>query len=664
MAEVFLGRDMDNSDSDERCVVKCILPDLAGDPQFLAMFLNEAQLAAQMDHSNVVKVLDFGEHDGLLYMAMEYVDGLDCWRFARRVYPFGEDHSAVACSIVSQVLEALAYVHEMRDVNGRPLHVVHRDLSPSNIYLSRKGQAKLGDFGIAHIESSRYRKITYIPRGKFGYVAPEQIEGAAVDERADIFAMGIVLAELLIGKKLFKGPSQLSVLLEIRDGRFNTLEQNQDRIEPGLLRIVHKALALDPIRRYPRASEFRDALVQYMGRRLDCTSSLASLVAYAADIDFLGIGRSDASLPPAVTDSAPPPVRSSSVPPSMVPTNPTGGTWDLEDDGDTLESTPITAEFDQGMAWRYTVKLKDGAEETAASFARVMELIYRDDIGPDTLVAVNDGPFQPLGMYPELFRHVPVYTPTLDVGEVSSPERRGDFAVEPPPEVILSLALAEETGLLVCKKDRDRKEVYFKRGTPVYASSNDTRGLLGEYLVTKGVIGREDLDMALAVLPKFDGHMGDTLIALGMVSAMDLFRAIGDQIRSRFAELLTWRSGVYEFYRGTTCRQNTPEIPIDPYVYLSDLVFSQASGLDHGAVAQAVRNGTVAPGSAGSGLLRRLSLPEDIHPLLQAVESPTPAARLIDRYDEVAFAAALYVGLETGIWTLEGAAAPWRIAAG
>jgi serine/threonine protein kinase len=666
MAEVFLGRDMDVESGEERCVVKCILPDLAGDPQFLAMFLNEAQLAAQMDHPNIVKVLDFGEHDGLLYMAMEYVDGLDCWRFARRVYPFGEDHAAVCALIITQILDALAYAHAMRDVNGRLLRVVHRDLSPSNIYLSKSGQSKLGDFGIARIESTRYRQITYIPRGKFGYVSPEQIEGGKVDSRADIFAMGIVFAELLIGKKLFKGPSQLSVLLEIRDGRFYTLEQNEDRIEPGLLHILRKALSLSPENRHLSASAFRDAIAHYMGRRLDCASSLAALVAATAGSDILNSGYSEGAESP--LSQSPPisePIHTDKLRTSLIPTNPnrvTPSIWESDENDGDENATPITKDFDAEREQLYAVQFEDGRTVSSMSFALVMELIYRDEIGPNSAVSVNNGPFLPVDRYPELFRHVPVYTPTLDVKDVKSPERRGVFAVEGPAEVVLSLTLAEETGLLVCKKDRDRKEVYFKQGTPVYASSNDTRELLGEYLVSKGIIERSELDMALAVLPKFDGHMGDTLIALGMISAMELFRAIGDQIRTRFAELLIWGHGTYEFYRGITCRQNAPEIPINPYMFLADTLFSHAAGLDHGAVMDLTKEGIVSPTSKAAGLLRLISLPEDVEYPLRTLERPTSVSTLAEEYDEVSCAAALYVGIETGIWTLEGCPIPWRTA--
>jgi serine/threonine-protein kinase len=495
-------------------------------------------------------------------------------------------------------------------------------------------------------------------------VAPEQIEGNVVDSRADIFAMGIVFAELLIGKKLFKGPSQLSVLLEIRDGRFHTLEQNEDRIESGLLQILHKALALNPDDRFQTASAFRDAVGRYMGRRLDCIQSLAGMVAYAADNDTLSIGRSEAAQPPKIEDEGDRvPIREGSLPPSMIPTNPnrvTPSIWESYGGDDAEDATPITQDFDPEKEWRYTVQLADDRTLVSISFAHVMELICRDEIGMDTMIAVNAGPFMPAERYPELFRHIPVYTPTLDVNDVKNPERRGVFMLEGPAEVVLSLALSGETGLLVCKKDKDRKEVYFKRGTPVYASSNDTRELLGEYLVGKGIIDRTELEMALAVLPKFDGHMGDTLIALGMVSAMELFRAIGDQIRTRFSELLLWNQGIYEFYRGITCRQNAPEIPINPYIFVADTLFSQAAGLDHGAVMKAVKNGIVAPSSSALDLLRRMSLPEDINPILKTLTESIAITHLLNRYDEVACAAALYVGIEAGIWTMEGAVPPWR----
>ncbi len=669
MAEVFLGRETDADDAGERCVVKCILPDLAGDQQFLAMFINEAQLAAQMHHANIVGVTDFGEQDGLLYMTMEYVDGLDLRRFARRAFPFGDDHAAVSCLIAVQILDALTYVHNMCDVNGTLLHVVHRDLSPSNIYLSRNGQAKLGDFGIAHINSSRYRQIAYTPRGKFGYVSPEQIEGCVADLRADVFAMGIVLAELLIGKKLFKGPSQLSVLLEIRDGHYRVLEEAKEKIEPELYRIVSKALALKPEHRFQTASEFKNAVTTYMGKRLNCVYVLGDLVANAADTADLSSRFSEADNPFIYNsqDDVSSNATTDNLPSSMVPTNPgriSDSVWNAlssEDDEETTgDATPVTQDLDMEKMWHYDVCFVDGTVKKNISFAGVMEMIYKDDITRETTIAINDGPFMPVESYPELFRHIPVYTPTVNVNDIKKPEIAGMLAMEAPAEIILSLALSEKTGILVCKRGADRKEVYFKRGMPVYTSSNNTEELLGEYLVRKKLLDRAQLETALSIMPKFNGHLGDTVIALGMLSAMELFRAISDQIVMRFDDLILWNSGTWEYYPEGTLRYNAPEIPINPYVHIFDVLFTRAAGLEHDVLVAEMRGQIIEPSPSAQELLRKISLPSDIDSIVRSVTQANIIDSLLQQYDSVSCAVALFVAIEAGIWNLSGMSPSWR----
>ena len=692
MAEVFVGRDIERPPESDRCVVKCILPDLATDPQFLAMFINEAQLAAQIDHPNVVKVLDFGEQDGLLYMAMEYVDGLDCWRFARRVHPFGEDHEAAAAFIIAEVLDGLDHVHNLKDVNGHPLHVVHRDMSPSNIYLSLTGDVKLGDFGIARIDSPRYRKISYSPRGKFGYVAPEQIERGVVDRRADIFAAGIVLAELVIGKKLFRGPSQLGVLLEIRDGRYTTLEQNADRISKQMRSVIYKALARSPSDRYQTAAAFRDALIALITDADAVRKNLAGFVENAREIGdtrrSLAVieKRSDESADASEkipTDALVDAIElyGKSGRQSLVPTNPnrlTPTVWDIigeePDDLDDFESiedlddledeTPITSGFDPETVWEYTVELGLNEIEGPLSFAKVMELICEERIRPDTLVSLNGGPFAPAAQYPELLRHIPEYTPTLDVEEIRNPDRRGVLAVTAPPEVVLSLAFEKETGLLVCKLKNRRKEVYFKDGSPVYASSNETKELLGEYLVAEGVLGQSQLDTALELLPRFDGHMGDTLVALGLVSAVDLFRAISDQIRMRFKDLLFWHEGVYEFYRGAVCKTEQPEIAIDAYQFVGETLTQFAETLDADRVFTELKDAVLDRTQAAAFLSEQLSVSEAVYTHFTALMEPTTvatsASKLKDEADKKSFLTALYIAVETGIWSIEGPRLPWR----
>ncbi len=679
MAEVYLGKDMDRPADAPRCVVKCILPDLAGDPQFLAMFLNEAQLAAQMNHPNLVKVLDFGEQDGLLYMAMEFVKGLDCWRFNRRAFPFGEKHTAIAIYIMQELLDGLHHAHTMTDVNGVPLKVVHRDLSPSNIYLSTEGHVKLGDFGIAQIESDRFRAIGYVPRGKFGYVSPEQIEGHRIDARADIFSAGIILAELLIGKKLFKGPSQLSVLLEIRDGRFNTLEAHQDHIEPGLLEILHKALAKNPDDRYATAIEFADHLTGYLGMREATEEDLAEQVMLALAYDR-GTGGPAVSRAPRDKKNAHQRV---TVPPtpSRAPTNPNavsesdgeieaaagdmkGVGWEPDVRELDLDSdVPLATDFDPAeKEWLYTVKIPEGGTMGPMNFAAIMELVCRDEILCDTEVSLNKGPFKPAELYPELARHIPVMTPTRDVDDVEQPDRRGDLTVEAPAEVILSMALADETGLLVCKQDGSRKEVYFKVGMPVFVSSNTPSELLGEYLVAKGVISREELDMALEVLPKYDGHVGDTLIALGMLTAVDLFHAIGDQIMDRLRDLLLWRQGTYEFYRGGEARKNAMEFPIHAFDFVVDFLVEKAGEASGRETVEQLREGFIDTTPAAPDLLKYMTFAVD--DLIRDLLDPTQVSDLADTMssdrETQALATALYVAIESGVWMIEGTPLPWR----
>ncbi|MCP4600860.1 MAG: serine/threonine protein kinase [Proteobacteria bacterium] len=679
MAEVFLGRQLEADSDTPPQVIKCILPELSGNPQFLAMFINEAQLAAQMEHPNIVQVLDFGEFNGRLYMAMEYVEGLDCWRFTRRLHPWGDDHAALAVWIICRVLDALEYAHEMTDVNGRPLNVVHRDLSPSNIYLSLSGEVKLGDFGIAKIDSDRYRQIKMIPKGKFGYVAPEQVEGLSIDKRADIFAVGVVLAELLIGKKMFSGQSQLSIMLEIKEGQLETLEQNVDRIEPRLLEIMHGALTRRPEDRYGSAAEFREALSTYIeGQgRTSSTDELAIQVRRAVEL------RDKMSSMPAGYQ------RGTPITPEVTPLDAaattmsvfnTPGPWPNQEQ----DLTPVAAEYlieaDENTPfagtpitwkhtpfedeWQYTARLPDDSTIGPTSFAHIIELICSDEISQDTMISVDGHNYVPAYSRPELMRHLPVYTPTRDVDELNTPDRRGVLQLEAPGEVILSLAIHGETGMLVCKQGRKRKEVYFQEGHPVYVSSNDPGELLGEYLVSEGAIERSELELALALLPKFNGHMGDTLIALGMLSAVKLFNYIGDQIRNRFKELVAWQHGHYDFYRGVSCRPDIFEVTVEPFALVSEYLLKNSKRIPVESTFTAMADSTIVPSSLIKGLLPRLPLPQKIGDILRDLLEPSTLTDLItsqkDPNSKQILVQSLYLAVETGLWIVEGSSPPWR----
>jgi serine/threonine-protein kinase len=686
MAEVYLARPLDAPVDSQPVVVKCMLPELASDPQFLAMFINEAQLAAQMRHPGIVRVLDFGEASGRIFMAMEYVAGLDCWRFSRRLTPWGEDHAAVAVFIVMQVLEALEYVHGVTDVNGVPLCVVHRDLSPSNIYLSVDGDVRLGDFGIARIDSKRYRKVTMIPKGKCGYVAPEQLGGATVDARADIFSMGVVLAELLIGKRMFAGPSQLSTLMDIRDGRLPTLDRNQHLLEPKMLSILHRALARFPGARFESAAAFRQTLRDYAQKAFSGIGKqdLGSLVRRAltlADSKVSGVGRGHNDVTPISQEATDRNVEQgrltskASLTPvtvageSKMPLDALQETPAFPDDMETpfsQEGTPVTSQDSVDVVnWTYAVRMPDGTTLGPTSYASLVELIFLEKIGLDTLVSVRQGPFRPASAYPELSRHMPTRTPTTTIGDLSDPLARGDFAQDPPASVCLGLAERAFSGALVARRGPRRKEVYWLEGKPVYVSSNDPSEMLGEYLLARGAIGKAELDTALALLPKFNGHLGDTLIALGLLSGVELLCLIGEQIAERFSVALLWRQGTYEIYEKIACRVDVVKVELEPLQAIARSLLEIDKGDFEVARAWAASaTDPVRPGNGGLERLERLCLPREIAIVLRRLRQPEPVSSIFgaqsELFGEEDVARAIYIGLETGIWRLERGVVPWR----
>src|SRR5580692_10605877 len=221
MAEIYLARQKTELGATRLCVVKQILPGLAGDPKFSDMLVHEAKLAARLSHANVVQVFDLGRADGRLFIAMEYVEGFDlndllgrCSR-ARVPLPF-----ELAVHVLREALRGLDYAHRRTDDDGKPLGIVHRDVSPSNLLVSFEGEVKVCDFGIAHANDTLLgggtsaHELAEALKGKAGYMSPEHAAGQPIDARSDVFAAGIVLWELAAGRRLYKGGEGRDTLLE------------------------------------------------------------------------------------------------------------------------------------------------------------------------------------------------------------------------------------------------------------------------------------------------------------------------------------------------------------------------------------------------------------------------------------------------------------------
>jgi serine/threonine protein kinase len=282
MAELFLARDHGGPEGIERLVVlKTILPRHAKNPRYVRLFLDEAKLAASLDHPHIVPVYDVGHTDGHHYFTMEYVHGQDLRSVLRRTDRLHRAMPiALAILIAREVAAALHHAHELRRPDGTPQGIVHRDVSPSNVLCSYQGAIKLADFGVAKATTSSVRTRTGTLKGKVGYMSPEQARGAAIDRRSDIFSLGVVLWELVTVRRLFKTDNDLATIQAIIHTPPPSLADLRSDCPADLERIVTKALAKDPRTRYQTAAELQhdlDELAHEVGLELS-SRSLASYV--------------------------------------------------------------------------------------------------------------------------------------------------------------------------------------------------------------------------------------------------------------------------------------------------------------------------------------------------------------------------------------------------
>ena len=264
MAEIFLAKRVGAEGDERRVAIKRILPAMAEDPDFTRMFLDEARICVQLNHPNIVRFSDLGMHDGTCFIAMEYVAGKDLRSLMEHQASVGQPMPvAQAIFIASRLLSGLDYAHRSTGVDGRPLGIIHRDVSPQNVLISYEGDIKLIDFGIAKAATNSQRTQAGFLKGKIGYMSPEQIVGS-VDRRADLFAVGIILFELLTGQRLFTGPTDFAVLAKIREAEVPSLCELNPAIPPELEAVVLRALKADPDERYQWCSELEADLKPFL----------------------------------------------------------------------------------------------------------------------------------------------------------------------------------------------------------------------------------------------------------------------------------------------------------------------------------------------------------------------------------------------------------------
>jgi serine/threonine-protein kinase len=554
MAEVYLARRAGPHGFQKTVAVKRILPQFARDPDFVAMFVDEARVCARLGHPNIVQVFDFGEQDGELYMAMEYVDGTTGARLIRAAAGRGEEIPLDAClHITLSILRALDYAHNARDEEGKPLSLVHRDVSPGNVLIDRTGAVKLTDFGIARAAEIERRTDAGQLKGKLGYMSPEQVVGRELDARSDIFTLGIVLAEMLILRPLFSGGKELDVLLRIRDADLSAIDRSAGRVPDDLRAVLFRALSRDPMLRWPSAAAFAEALEDIVRRRRLQVgpSRLATFVEKLGLVDVSEVGEEEGE--PGVTSTAPIDLDTST---RRV----------LREGEEPRPGAAPGADPPRSVAPSiYRVQRDDGTVIGPVAFPRLIEMFATGEVGSSCSIARENGRFKPASDYVELSRFMTSPALKWDVDFPTDAVDRGALDRARLPTRLFHLAVRRETGAFVLSDGPRKKRIFFVEGSPECVTSTDKKELLGEFLIRRGQVLRMEVEMALAMLPRFGGRLGDALVGIGVLRPIELFRAIHDQTQERLVETFRWTAGEMAFARGVRSQEETFPLGVDTY---------------------------------------------------------------------------------------------------
>ena len=598
MAEVYEARRPGPRGFAKRVALKRILPQLRMDDRLVRMFCSEARVHAALAHPNLVSVLDFGEAAGELYLVMEYVDGVSLAEVLRAVTARKRAvELGPALFIAREVAAGLAHAHEYRDEDDAPLGVVHRDVAPNNILLGRAGEVKLTDFGIVHSAWSEVRTAPGELRGKVGYVSPEQAQGHGVEARSDLFSLGVVLAETLLGAPLIPGGSELEVLKNLHARGWEKLPGLASNVPPQVVHLLHRLLAKSP-RNRPQSAALVAGELDKLATQLGVRMSPRALSLWLADLGIVRI-ESNIRVTPSRDDSP--------YPTSGAPAAPRFEQATLVDD-DALKpiviSLPVPNLPDEGPTLnrpvgngtptlRYRLRRPGGEVIGPLSLASVLSLLATARAGLDSELAREDGPFLKLSRAFELTRLAsrPLYRffdPIALLATERHPVERGSLAAH-----LLRLAALHATGLLVYRHGAEQRRVYFEDGVPAAAASTEPTELLGALLVRSGDVSGADMERVLESGYRSGCSLGESLVRANLISAERLNQALIEQRVRRLTALCRARTGELFFVDGARSGEaalGLAQKPLGPLVEALRAAYAEAEllalvgGLDKTAV--------------------------------------------------------------------------------
>ena len=265
MAEVFLAKRVAMKGFEKLLAIKKILPQFSENEEFISMFIDEAKLAAQLNHRNIVQIYDFGNQQGSYYIAMEYVFGKDLRTILKKSRDKHQRLPLTQCAyIITEAARGLEFAHNLKDHYGKPINIIHRDISPQNIFISYEGDVKIADFGIAKAASQSTETRAGVLKGKILYMSPEQAWGKTIDRRSDLYSLGVLFYEMVADRKMVEADSEFSMLEKVRNAEVEFPPEIFEKIPKSLSYIIKKALEKDPGNRYQTAHEMRVDLENHL----------------------------------------------------------------------------------------------------------------------------------------------------------------------------------------------------------------------------------------------------------------------------------------------------------------------------------------------------------------------------------------------------------------
>jgi len=577
MAEVFIARTSRAEGFEKVVVVKRMLTDLTKNQRFVDMFLSEARLAVQLRHGNIVQILALELHEGQPFIVMEYVHGKDLRQILKKakqennLLPIG---FGIHC--LAEMLAGLGHAHTASGSDGKPLNLVHRDVTPANIFLSYDGDVKLGDFGVA-LQAAELHSAEL--RGKLTYLAPEALENQPLDHRSDLFSAGIVLWETLALRSLFKGRNDGEILHQVKHRVPEPPSVHNAKVPRELDAITAKALSKQPAERFQSAHEFEDALTDWLysiqsrwsRRRLaaemrqrypeECKPLLLPPPSLSPVMGALVESEAVPELPPDLPPDESAPGLAAA---AMSPDNP----WpeSIESLGDDIDAAGlqlqrVAAEFQQSE--RLLVYRPGPSAPISLSLNEVLPLLAEQPHNVAGLGVVGDWRLRREDLAPLLFWDSLAPPPQLP----AQPATEGNFGHYSLTRLLYELSARRQTGVLLLEQVRGSgyRIVCFESGNPVYVASNrpqdgapaliHERQLLANNLLYCGIVqvinDRIPLDQAL-------------LNVAGPANQQAVERTFSALVRNRLYEAFYWGDGHFRIYPdcGALLRLTTPVSPL------------------------------------------------------------------------------------------------------